>query len=187
VKELLNDLLATIFFFIVYWLTGSILVSTGIAIAVGLGQLGYMKLKGRPIDLMQWLALGLVVAFGGATLATQDLRFIMVKPSIIHFAIAAVMLRPNWLARYMPKIATDNLPPMLVLAYGYAWAALMAGLGVANLVIALNFDPQVWAWFLSFGAVGAKLAFFGAQYVLFRGLVRRRIRQRLQPLPAVSG
>ena len=185
-KEFLNDLLATIFFFIVYWLSGSILVSTGVAIGVGISQVIYFRLRGRKIDLMQWMALGLVIAFGGATLATQDPRFIMVKPSIIHFAIAAVMLRPNWLARYMPKIATDNLPPKLVYYYGYAWAALMAGLGAANIVIALNFDPAIWVWFLSFGAVGAKIVFFAIQYVWFRALVRQRIRARLQPAAAVS-
>ena len=58
---------------------------------------------------------------------------------------------------------------------GYAWAALMATLGVTNLVIAVSFDFATWAWFVSFGAVGAKLVAFTLQYIVFRTLVRRRL------------
>ena len=70
-----------------------------------------MKLTGRPIDAMQWLALGLVLVLGAATLITQDSRFIMVKPTVVHWAIGAVMLRHGWMTRYLPPIARDNLPP----------------------------------------------------------------------------
>ena len=69
-----------------------------------------MKLTRRPIDVMQWLALGLVLVLGAATLITQDSRFIMVKPTLVHWAIGAVMLRHGWMTRYLPPIARDNLP-----------------------------------------------------------------------------
>ena len=57
---------------------------------------------GRPIDAMQWLALGLVAVLGAATLITQNGRFIMAKPTAIHWAIGTVMLRRGWMARYLP-------------------------------------------------------------------------------------
>jgi intracellular septation protein len=175
-RQLFDDLLATIFFLAVYVASGDIFVATGIAIAAGLAQLAYFKAKRRPIDTMQWASLALVIVLGGATIATRDGRFIMIKPTIIHFAIAAIMLRRGWMGRYLPRIATDNLSESVVVGAGYAWAALMVVLALTNLVIAWAFDEHVWIWFISVGAVGAKVVFALGQYLLFRYLVRRRLR-----------
>ena len=60
---------------------------------------------------------------------------------------------------------------------GAAWAALLAVLGLANLFIALRFDFATWAWFISVGSIGAKLAAFALQYGVFRAIVRQRIAQ----------
>jgi hypothetical protein len=59
--------------------------------------------------------------------------------------------------------------------WGYAWAALMFGLGVSNIVIALTMSPVIWGYFIAFGAMGAKLALFGLQYWVFRATVVRRL------------
>ena len=177
-RQLFEDLLATIFFLVVYVVSGDIFVATGIAIAAGLVQIGYLKAKRHAIDTMQWGSLALVIVLGGATIATRDGRFIMIKPSIVHFAIAAIMLRRGWMGRYLPRIATDNLPESVIVGAGYAWAALMVVLGLTNLVIAWAFDEHVWIWFISVGAVGAKVVFALGQLLLFRYLVRRRLRLR---------
>jgi intracellular septation protein len=50
-------------------------------------------------------------------------------------------------------------------------------LGLANLMIALQFDFVTWAWFVSVGSVGAKLTAFALQYGVFRGIIRQRIAQ----------
>jgi len=60
-------------------------------------------------------------------------------------------------------------------AAGYAWAALLAALGLANLFIALRFDIATWAWFISVGSVGATRTAFALQYGVFRAIVRQRI------------
>ena len=58
-------------------------------------------------------------------------RFVVVKPSIVHFAVAA--------ARLDDPLYNANRQAECVAA-GYAWAVLMATLGLINLVIALYFD-----------------------------------------------
>lgn len=161
-KQLFEDLLATIFFVVIYTLSGDIFVATGVAIAVGVVQIAYLKTRRRSIDMMQWGGLALVIVLGGATILARDGRFIMMKPSIIHFTIAAIMLRRGWLGRYLPRIAADNLPESLIVGTGYAWAALMVGVGLANVVVAWTFDVHVWIWFITVFAVGAKLVFFAA-------------------------
>src|SRR5262249_35012859 len=107
---------------------------------------------------------------------TQSPRFIMVKPTIVRFAVAAVMLRRGWMIiRYLPEIVVQNVPEPAIVAAGYAWAALIAAIGLANLTIALRFDFATWAWFVSVRAVGAKLAAFALQYGVFRVIIRQRI------------
>jgi intracellular septation protein len=180
-RQLASDFLSAIVFLIAYGLSDDIYLATALAIAVGIAQFAAAKVRGRPIDAMQWLALGLVLVLGAATLITHDSRFIMVKPTIVHWAIGAIMLRRGWMIRYLPPIARDNLPERVMVSAGYAWAALMIVLGVLNLIIATAFDFRVWAWFISFGAVGAKVVAVLAQYAVFRAIVRRKLRAARDP------
>lgn len=172
-----SDLLSAILFFAVYLVSGNIIAAAATAIAVGLAQLVGRKLAGRRIEPMQWMILGLVVVLGAATMLTQSPRFMMVKPSIAHFAVAAIMLRRGWMIRYLPEIATQNLPESVPVAAGYAWAALLAAIGIVNLGFAAYGDMAMWAWFISVGSIGAKLAAFAVQYLVFRTMIRRRLAQ----------
>tara|TARA_R110000868_G_scaffold10226_11_gene50131 strand:- start:4177 stop:4731 length:555 start_codon:yes stop_codon:yes gene_type:complete len=177
-KEFGKDMLSTLAFVGLFFLLGDIYIATGVAIALGIGQIIYLKARKRPVDLMQWMSLFLVITFGSATLYLHDPRFVMVKPSIIHFAIAAVMFRRGWIGRYLPPIAAANLSARVIDGWGYAWAVLMLGLGIANIVIALTMSPQVWGYFIAFGSMGAKLVLFAAQYLPMRMTVVRNIRAR---------
>ena len=174
--QLGEDFLSTIVFLVLFLATGQLALAVACALAVGVAQLVIVKWRGRPLDPMQWLSLALVVAFGAAALITDDSRFMMAKPSVIHFAVGAVMLRPGWMARYMPPIVAQNVSANVLVASGFAWAALMFALGLANLYVAATFSVTTWAWFISVGAVGAKVVAFLVQYFVLRMLIRRHLR-----------
>jgi intracellular septation protein A len=176
-RQLLSDLLSAILFLVAYAVSGSLFVAVGIAVTAGLVQLASLGLMGRRIEPMQWMSLGLVVVLGGATMLTQSPRFMMIKPTIVHFTVAALMLRPGWMIRYLPELVVRNVPEPAIIAAGYGWAALLVALGLANLFIALRFDIAIWAWFISVGSVGTKLAAFALQYGVFRAIVRQRVAQ----------
>ena len=176
-RQLLSDFLSAILFLVVYVVSGSLFAAAGIAVAAGLTQLARLRSTRRRIEPMQWMSLGLVVVLGGATMLTQSPRFMMIKPTIVHFAVATVMLRRGWMLRYLPEIVLRNVPEPMIVAAGYAWAALLAALGLANLFIALRLDFTTWAWFISLGSVGAKLVAFALQYGIFRAIVRQRLAQ----------
>ncbi len=176
-RQFANDLLSTLVFVGLFLLLDDVRIATLAAMAAGAAQIVYFKATGRPVDAMLWMSLALVVVFGSVTLHLDDPRFIMVKPSIIHFAIAAVMLRRGWIGRYLPPIAKENLPERMVTAWGYGWAALMVTLGIANIAVALLASPKVWAFFAGVVLVGAKLAMFALQYVIFRQRVVRSLRE----------
>ncbi len=184
--QLGEDFLSTLVFLIVYFISGELYLAIAIAIAVGIGQFVLLKRRGRTPDIMAWLSLVMVIALGGASLMTNDSRFIMAKPSVVHFAVGFVMLRRGWLARYMPEFVKQNVPENVLVGSGYAWAALMFALGLINLYVANRYSIDVWAWFISVYAVGAKVVAFLIQYAVFQVLIRRKLRltkSTAAPLP----
>lgn len=177
--QLAFDFFSTIVFLVIFLATGNVLIATVIAIAGAIAQFIYSRVKGKTLDIMSWASLGLVIVLGLMTLITHDSRFVLMKPSIAHFAIGAIMLRPGWMSRYLPPIVTDNIP-RIVYGAGYVWAALMFALGIGNIAVAWTGDLKLWAFYVSVVAIGAKVVLFAAQYVVFRTAIRRKIRLERQ-------
>jgi intracellular septation protein A len=173
--KLAADFFSTIVFLVLYFITGDVLLATGVAIAGAIAQVVYARVKGEPLSFMTYASLGLVIVLGSVTLLTRDPRFVLAKPSIAHFAIGAIMLKRGWMLRYMPPIVTETVPEYVTIA-GYAWAALMFVLGAGVIAVASTGDMKLWAFYVSVVAIGAKVAAFAVQYVAFRILVTNRIR-----------
>jgi intracellular septation protein A len=177
-KWLVADLFSTLLFVGLYALTHSVYVATGLAIVAGLGQIAYLKMRRAPIDAMQWMSLGLVVVFGGASLMTHDPRFIMLKPTLIYTVIGAVMLKRGWLTRYMSPVVLIWGRDVAD-AFGYVWAGMMFVTAALNLVMVAHGDPKAWAWFVGVVPLASKLALFAVQYVTTRVIVRARMQSGL--------
>ena len=176
-RAFISDLFSSIVFLVVFAVTGDALLTMIVAIGVGAAQIAVEKIRGRPVQTMQWLSLGLVLVFGSVSLVTHDMRFIMMKPTLIHFAVGAVMLKRGWLDRYLPEIVHDNVPQRVIVASGYAWSALMFVVGIANFLVAMRGDRETWALFNSVVPMGANFAAFGVQYLVLRAVVSRKLRQ----------
>ena len=73
-KLLLLDMASTFFFLAVFLLTRSIALSVALGMALGVAQVGWEFARGKPIDVMQWMSLFLVLASGTAALITADPR-----------------------------------------------------------------------------------------------------------------
>jgi intracellular septation protein A len=170
-----SDFFSTIVFVVLYFATGNVLLATLVAVLGAIGQFIYAKVRGQRLDLMSYASTALVVVLGGATLVTNDPRFMLVKPSIGHFAVGAIMLRPNWMQRYVPRIVADTIPDYVRLA-GYLWAALMFVLGAGVIAAALTGDMALWTSYVMIVAPAAKIAAFAVQYLAFRLLIRGRMR-----------
>ena len=52
----------------------------------------------------------------------------------------------------------------------------MIALGAINIYIATSFSFETWAWWISVGAIGAKVVALLIQFVIFRTLIRRNMR-----------
>ena len=173
--KLATDFFSTIVFLVLYLSTGNVVLATSVAIAGAVAQVIYSRVKGEPLGFMTWASLGLVIVLGGATLLTHDPRFVLAKPAIGHFAIGAIMLKRGWMLRYMPPIVADTIPEHVTIA-GYAWTALIFALGAGVIAVASTGDIKLWGFYVSVVAIGAKVAAFAVQYVVFRMLISQRIR-----------
>ena len=190
-----SDFLSAIIFLVIYLVTDNVVLATSVAIAGAVARVVYARVNGKELGFMSWASLGLVIVLGAATILTHDPRFVLAKPAIAHFAIGAIMLKRGWMLRYVPAIAVETIPEYVTIA-GYAWAALMFALGAGTIAVALTGDLKLWAFYVSFVAIGAKIAAFAIQYVAFRFLITNRVRaapcrrRHLRPFltrPTVTG
>lgn len=172
-RPLVLDFLATIVFLILVALKVDPAIAATVAIAIGVGQVAVLKMMKRPIAPLQWLGLGLVLVFGTASLLTHDMRFLMVKPTIVYLLVGAFMLKRGWMLRYMPPIAAGRGEDVMVV-FGYVWAGLMFVSGIANAVVAVAFTDH-WVAFMAVFPMASKIALFAIQYLTMRFVVRRRI------------
>jgi intracellular septation protein len=173
--KLLFDLLPVALFFVAYKIAG-IFAATVVAIVAGVLQIVWLKLRGRPVDGMQWTSLGIVVVFGGMTLYLQDPTFIKLKPTVLYgfFALGLLVarfgFRRNLIRTMMGKQV--NLPDAVWETLHTAWVVFFALLAVLNVVVAYQFSEETWVNFKLFGALGLTLAFVVGQALWFSRHVR---------------
>jgi len=174
-RQLFVDFFSTIVFLAVYAASGDILIATGVAIAGGIGQFIVARVRKQKLDVMTWASLALVIVLGSATLLTNDPRFVLIKPSIAHFAIGAIMLRKDWMLRYMPPRVRETIPHFVTVA-GYIWAALMFILGFGTIAVAMAGVIYLWALHAPVIAVGRKIPAFAILDRVFRIVIARKLR-----------
>ncbi len=182
--KLLFEFLPLILFFVAFKWQG-IYIATGVAIAAAVLQFLWMKWRGRTISTMQWISLGVIVVFGGATLALQDDFYIRLKPTVLYWACAATLLvgrvffNANWLQKVMPK---DELvlPESVWIKLTWAWIGFFLGMGTLNLYVGFNYSLDTWANFKVWWSMGIILAFSLAQGLY----MARHLPRDEQPAPA---
>jgi len=178
------DLLATIFFVTIYWLSASIILATAFGVAAGVLRYAYMKYRKQPIGPLQYVSIILVIVSGVTTLITHDPLFVQVKSSIISAAVGVLMLRTNWMEPYLPPIVKENLDARIILWASHGWGLLLLTLALTNAAVALLFSFNIWAWYSLVVPTSAQLLGFLIQYAVFRILIGRNIRARMTAQPA---
>jgi intracellular septation protein len=150
-----------------------IMLASAVGIIATILQILYLLARGRKVDGMLWLSLGVIVVTGGATIYFHDQTFIMWKPTILYWAfalalfVAQVGFRNNLMRKVME--VQIRLPDPVWAKVGYAWMTFFAALGVLNLVMAfIVFKGNTGAWvnFKLFGITGIFFAFIVIQTLM---------------------
>ncbi len=164
--KFLSDFLPVLLFFIAYK-THDIYVATGVAVAASAIQVAYFHFRYGKVEKMQWVTLGLLVFFGGMTLAFRDPDFIMWKPTVVNWLFAAAFIgslfigQKSLIQRMMEQAI--SLPDKIWVRLTYLWAGFFIAIGLLNLYVAYNFSEETWVNFKLFGMLGLTFAFVIAQ------------------------
>ncbi len=174
-KFLVLDLASTIFFLVLFLLTHNTVLSAALGSALGVVQIAVQLIRRRPVHIMEWLSLFLVVAAGAATIITDDPRFVLFKPSVIYAVVGVVMLKAGWLIRYLPTVAKEVASDVAVVV-GYTWAAVMFVSATVNVLVAITSSVQTWAMVMPIFGIVSKVAIFVGGFLAIRLTTIRRIR-----------
>ena len=175
-KRMAVDVLAGWMFLAIFLISNDIFLAVGVGLAFGLAQAIWMIARRQPIDPMQWMAMVLVIGLGGASILTRNPTFVVFKPTIFEGCLAAMMLRPNWLARYMPPSVSGLVPPALSLFWGYLWAVAWFALAASNLLVARVWGLKAWAVYTNISPLVLLGVLIGLGIVVFPPVVRARAR-----------
>ncbi len=164
--KLLIDFFPILLFFIAFKLWG-IYAATGVAIAATVVQMVWLRMHHGKIEPMQWVSLGVIVVFGGATLLAHSETFIKWKPTVLYWLmggallVGQLVLRKNLIKSLMG--AQMELPEAAWRALNWSWTGFFAAMGALNLWVAYQFDTETWVNFKLFGGLGLMLVFIVAQ------------------------
>lgn len=152
------------------------LLATVVVIVATLGQVLWLKARGRQVDTMLWVSLGLVTALGSATVYFHSESFIKWKPTVLYWVMGTSLLlgqlvfKKNGIKSVMG--AQVSLPESVWRNVNFSWIAFFTVMGFLNLWVAFNFPTSTWVNFKLFGGMGLMLVFVLGQAVLLNKYIQ---------------
>jgi len=176
--KILFDFLPILVFFVVYKLSGDIILATAILIPASILQVGYNWLRYKKVEKMHLVSLALVVVLGGATVLFGNSEFIKWKPTIVNGLFALVFLgsqfigERNIIERMMGE--KIELPFKVWRTLNIAWVAFFLLSGAVNLYVAFSFSEEIWVDFKLFGLLGMTIVFIILQGIYLSSQIQNK-------------
>lgn len=137
-----------------------IFVATAAAIPASVIQVFAYRLKFGHYRKMHLFILVMIVVFGGATLLLQDKRFIMLKPTVVNWLLALIVIGSHLLRKPLLRLLLDemkgaaalgSLPATVITRVNLLFGLSFFVVGAVNLYVATNYAESVWVRFRTFG------------------------------------
>lgn len=169
--KFLFDLFPVILFFVGFKFYG-IFFATAIAIIATIAQIIYSKIRHGKIEKMLLVNGAIISVLGGITLLLHDKTYIMWKPTVLYWLLAAILLisdlffKKNFIRQMMGKMLAP--PAKVWKKLNLAWVIFLILLGFLNLYVAFNYSLDTWVNFKLFGVTSMMFIFVIAQTLLLR-------------------
>jgi intracellular septation protein len=169
--KLLFEFLPIVLFFIAFRVF-DIFTATVIAMATSVLQITWLIYRKKRVETMQWISLGLILIFGGLTVLLHNEQFIKIKPTILYWSFALILvvgkllLKKNLIEKIMgEQIKLKETSEVRVWnLLNLAWILFFTFLGGLNLYVAQSYSSDIWNTF--------KLSTFGILiiFVIIQGV-----------------
>lgn len=146
-----------------------VLLATVVVIVATFAQILWLKGRGRKVDAMLWVSLGLVTMLGGATIYFHSENFIKWKPTVLYWVMGGALLvgqlvfRKNGIKSLMDSQMA--LPDPVWRIVNFSWVGFFTVMGFLNLWVAFNFSTSTWVNFKLFGGLGLMMVFVLVQAI----------------------
>ncbi len=164
-----------VFFGVNYWFHNIFLATASFMVATAIALPGSW-LVFRKVAAMPLITGVFVLIFGGLTLYLENETFIKVKPTIVNFLFAAILLAGLALNRLWLKIVFADafqLDDEGWYKLTLRWGGFFVFLGLLNEFVWRSFSTDIWVSFKVFGIMPLTLIFAASQI----GLLQRHQHQ----------
>lgn len=161
-------------FFGVYYLADqetAFFTATAVLVVASVITLGISRFMFGTVPMMPLVSTGLIVIFGGLTLALQDKTFVKMKPTIVYVLFAAILLIGLYLKKPFIKYVIGQAIQMRDTgwtALTYRWIGFFIFMALLNEVVWRSFSESLWVNFKVFGALPLTLIFGMCQIPLMQ-------------------
>jgi intracellular septation protein len=171
---ILVEFLPIVAFFVTLKFT-DVIIATAVAVAATLLAVIYQRVTTGRVQPMTLVSAGLMVVFGGLTIAFNDELFVKWKPTVLMTLFAVVFAASQFIGK---RTIAERMLGKAFAAPAAVWARVNAGLalffiatGAINLWVAYSFSTDTWATFKLFGLIGLNFLGFGLAvgYLMKRG------------------
>jgi len=135
----------------------AIYFATPVLMGATVVQMSIIYWMDRKLTALQKITLGMILVFGGITLALHDKRFIMWKPTVLYagmsiaLAVAIWGMKNNFLKSMLGSQL--ELPDAVWHRLNVAWVIYTAFMAISNGYVALYYSEDAWANFKLWGYV----------------------------------
>ncbi|PYF81796.1 MULTISPECIES: septation protein A [Marinomonas] len=176
--KILLDFLPIAIFFVVYKMTGNIILATAILIPATIIQVGFTWFKNKTVEKMHLVSLALVILLGGATVLMGDGNFIKWKPTIVNGLFAIVFFGSQFIGdkNIIQRMMGDKLelPFKVWRTLNLAWVVFFIVSGLANIYVASSYSEETWVDFKLFGLLGMTLVFIILQGIYLSSHIKNK-------------
>ena len=164
-KQLL-EFFPILLFFIAYK-AYDIYVATAVVIGATIIHVAIAWFKYRKVETMQWITLGLVIVFGGATIILHDEQYLKWKFSIIEWLFGLAFLSSHFIGQktFIERMMGSNLtlPANIWQRLNFSWASFFISVGFINVYVMYNYNTDDWVTFKTFIAPALMVVFMVVQ------------------------
>ncbi len=170
------DFFPVALFVVAYYMSKDMILSTKVLLVASVIQISVFWLWKRTVEKMHLATFGVVLVMGTLTILLDNPIFIVWKPSIVNWSVAAVLLVSLLIGKNLVRKAAEgflkqaphlslNMPDSKWGPICLIWVLYFIALGGINLFVYFTYGEDFWVTFKLVGFTIINVVFFMGQFI----------------------